>query len=77
MLKAGDEGARKGGEIVGSPGDVPRAIQEKPHPRPCEDVGLSCPAVGEHSFGQLESSLVELMHCPRCGYVGSESGCRH
>ena len=49
VLEGGNEGARESGKVVGSPGDVPRAIQEEPHPRPCGDVGIGRPAVGEHS----------------------------
>jgi hypothetical protein len=64
VLEGWNERAREGGKVVGSPGDVPRAIQEEPHPRPCGDVGIGCAAVGEHSVSQLESSLMELIDCP-------------
>ena len=32
VLEGWNEGAREGGKVVGGPGDVPRALQEKPQP---------------------------------------------
>ena len=77
VLEGWNEGAREGGKVVGGPGDVPRAIQEKPQPRPCGDVGLGCSAGGEHGVSQLESALMKLIYRSRRGHVCGKSGHRH
>ena len=77
MLEGWNEGASKGGKIVGGPGDVPSSIKENPHPRPSGDVGIGRSAVGKHSVSQLQSSLMKLIDCTRRGHVRSKSGSRH
>ncbi len=77
VLEGWNEGAREGGKVVGCPGDVPRAIQEKLQPRPGGDVGFGSSAVGEHGVGQLESALMKLIYRTRRCHVGGKSSRRH